>query len=157
MQALVLYHSKVAAIGQLVLAAVGVLVGVGILANVADAGVVPVLFLIASAVLGVTGGAKLVSAVPALIVDPQGVRSRGAVIPWDAITAVEVAQGGIPIRLTVRLRVRGGAAETIDLQELNMRPNEALRELLLRVEQRRPDLLSAARVSTPRDASGLKR
>jgi hypothetical protein len=142
MTALVLYHSRVAAVGQLVLAAVGVLVGLGILVNVKDAGVVPVLFLIASAVLGVTGGAKLVSTAPALIVDPEGIRSRGAVIPWDAITALEVAQGGIPIRLIVRLRIAAGAAETIDLQELNMRPNEALRELLLRVEQRRPDLLS---------------
>ena len=157
MPALVLYHSKAAAIGQFVLAAVGVLVGVGILANVEDVGIVPVLFLVASAVLGVTGGAKLVSAAPALIVNAEGIRSRGAVIAWDAITGVEVAQGGIPIRLTVRLRVRGGAAATIDLQELNMRPNEALRELLLRVEQRRPDVLSAARVPAPRDASGLKR
>lgn len=155
MPALVLYHSKVAAIGQLVLAAVGVLVGVGILANVANAGIVPVLFLIASAVLGVTGGAKLIAAAPALIVNAEGIRSRGAVIAWDAITAVEVAQGGIPIRLTVRLRIRGRAAETIDLQELNMRTNEALRQLLLRVEQRRPDLLSPRSSLSQSRAAGI--
>ncbi|MCA9189851.1 MAG: hypothetical protein R3E01_35385 [Pirellulaceae bacterium] len=137
---LVFYHSRIAAIGQLVLAAIGVCLSAGILANVQNAGVVPVLFLVGSLAFGAFAGRKLVSTAPALVIDQHGIGIPEGVIPWDSIGKLVVSRGGVPIRLKLHVEVPNGV-HTIDLQELNRLPDRALREIRQRVQHCRPDLL----------------
>jgi hypothetical protein len=99
-----------------------------------------VLLLIAGGVLGFTAAKSLVSAKPALMANQDGIRSAGVFIPWISIAALEITEGGIPVRLKLHVRLQAGHSECLDLSELNVTPREALRRVLLYVEHYRPDL-----------------